>query len=112
MNSACPVSSRRSSLRLTGSPKVRVDIAQPRIRCGGGQHGIDDVLVAGAAAQIARQRLAHLVLARRRMFVEKGRHGHQDARRAVAALQAVVIVHRLLQRVVFAIGAGQALHWS
>ena len=98
-----------SSLRLTGSPKVRVDICvSPASASAAAMHGIDDVLVSGATAKIARQRLAHLVFARRGVLVEKGRHGHEDAGRAVAALQAVMIVHRLLQRMICAVLAGEA----
>src|ERR1700682_3143881 len=103
MNKAWPVRSLRSSLRLIGSPKVRVDMLSAPHPCRGRQHGIDDVLVAGAAAQIARKCLAHLFFTGRRRFVEKARHVHEDAGRAVAALQAVMVVHRLLQRMVFAV---------
>ena len=67
-------------------------------RLGRRHHGIDDILIAGAAAEIAGQRLAHLVFGWRGVFAQEGRHGHQDARRAVAALQAVMLVHRLLER--------------
>src|SRR5882757_4181711 len=95
MNKAWPVRSLRSSLRLTGSPNVRVDIPSAPHPNRGRHHGVDDVLVAGAAAEIARQRLADLVFAGRGVFVEKCRHGHENAGRAVAALQAVMIMHRL-----------------
>src|SRR5450631_1031712 len=108
MISAWPVSSLRSSLRLTGSPRVRVDIGSAPDRFRRRHHGIDDVLVTGAAAQIARQRLADFCFGRRGVFVEKGRHGHEDAGRAVTALQAVMIMHRLLQRMIFAGVAGEA----
>src|SRR6202035_1156856 len=87
MNKALPVSSRRSSLRLTGSPNVRVDMASVSHPLRGRHDRVDDILVAGAAAQVAGKRLAYLVLGRRRILVEKGGHGHQDARLAVAALQ-------------------------
>ena len=75
------------------------------MRSRGKLHRFDDVLIAGAAAQIAGQRLADLRFVRRRRLVEKRLHGHQDAGRAVAALQAVAIAHRLLQRMqMFAVG--------
>ena len=83
-------------------------VSAPHPICGR-QHGIDDILVTGAAAQIARQRLAHLVLARRAVFIEKGGYRHQNAGRAIAALQAVMFVHRLLQRMIFAGLVGKAL---
>ena len=40
----------------------------PRIRLAAEHHRVDDVLVAGAAAQISRQRLAHLRLVRVERF--------------------------------------------
>src|ERR1700737_1535042 len=75
---------------------------------GGRHHGIDAVLVFGAGAQSARQPPAPTGFAWRGVFAEKCRHGHENAGRAVAALQAVMIVHRLLQRVILAILARQA----
>ncbi len=71
--------------------------------------GVDDVLVAGAAADVAGQRLANVVLGRRRMLFQIRRHRHQDARRAIAALQTVMLVHRLLNRIELAAVAREAL---
>ena len=49
------------------------------------RHG--DPRVAAAAAEIAGERFLHLVQGRRGVLVEQGPGGHDEARRAVAALQ-------------------------
>ena len=59
----------------------------------------DDVLVAGAAAEIAGQALADLVVGRERVFPQQVGRRHQHAGRAEAALQRVMLAERLLQRV-------------
>ena len=61
-------------------------------------HRIDDVLVSGAAAQVAGQRRADLVLRRCAIRGQKLPHRHQNPRRAEAALQRMRIAKRLLQR--------------
>ena len=61
-------------------------------------HGFDDVPVAGAAADVALQRLLDLVLGRARVLAQQRGRAHQHPRRAVAALERVVLVERLLQR--------------
>src|SRR6266851_1504012 len=53
----------------------------------GPQHRLNDVLVAGAAAEVARQRPAHLVLGQIGIGVEQSLGGHHHARRAESALQ-------------------------
>ena len=73
-----------------------------------GEHRLDDVVVAGAAAEVALEALAHLGLGRVRVLVEQRDRRHDHARRAEAALQAVVLLERLLHRVQLAVG-GQAL---
>src|SRR4029453_1821340 len=65
---------------------------------GGVERRDEDVLVAGAAAEIARDRDAHLLLGRVRIVAQELDQGGEDAGRAEAALQAVVLVERLLQR--------------
>ena len=64
---------------------------------GGVLNGVDDVLVAGAAAEVAGDALADLALRRRRVVFEQ-RHGrHDHPRRAVAALEAVLLPEAFLQ---------------
>ena len=92
--------SRGSSLRLIAWPTQggggSVDGAHDGF--GGGQHRLDDVVVAGAAAEVARERLADLLLGRRRVALQQVGRSHDHARRAVAALQPVVLPERLLER--------------
>src|SRR5579875_1981725 len=59
---------------------------------------LDDALVAGAATQIAGERLTNLVITRvrRRLFLQEGVNIHQETGRAVAALQTVIDVQGLL----------------
>ena len=73
-------------------------------------HGLDDVVVAGAAADVAFELLAHL--ASRWAWGSRparSHRAHHHARRAEAALQAVVLLEGLLHRVQRAVGLGQAL---
>ena len=60
---------------------------------------LHDVLVAGAAAEVAGERLADLGLRRRRVVAQVRGQRHQDAGRAEAALQRVARAEGLLQRV-------------
>src|SRR5512142_1242888 len=62
-------------------------------------HGLDDVLVAGAPAEVARHPVADLLLARVRVLLQQTVRARDHSRRAEAALQAVILVERLLQRV-------------
>ena len=64
-----------------------------------GADRLDDVLVAGAAAQIARQAFADVVVGGERIFSQQIGRRHQHARRAEAALQSVMLVKQFLQRV-------------
>src|SRR5450755_809498 len=64
----------------------------------GPEHGFNDVLVTGAAAQVARQRPADFFLGRIRIDIEQRLGGHHHARRAEPALQAVLLLEALLQR--------------
>src|SRR5690348_4079129 len=59
---------------------------------------MNNLIVSGAAAKIARQRIANLGLGRMRIVVEQRLGRHQEARRANAALQASVLEELLLQR--------------
>jgi hypothetical protein len=56
-------------------------------------------VVAGAAAEVALERHAHLVLAGVGIALQQVRRGHDHPRRAVAALEAVVLPEALLDRV-------------
>ena len=78
------------------------------MRLGGGEHRLDDVVVAGAAAQVALETFAHLGFARVRVLVEQAGRRHDHPRRAVTALQPVVLHERPLHRVQLAVG-GQTL---
>ena len=63
----------------------------------------DDVLVAGAPADLARDHLADLGFGRIRMVVKQPARGHQHAGRAETALQAVALDEPLLHRVKLAV---------
>ena len=60
---------------------------------GRGHDRVDDPRVAGAAAQVAADRLAHLVLGRRRVGGQERLRGHDHPRRAVAALGREVVAN-------------------
>ena len=79
---------------------VRPDHGLSALPVGGArfEHGLDDRDVAGAAAQIARQRRADAVGVRLRFLRQKGMRGHQHAGRAEAALQRVMLAEGGLQR--------------
>src|SRR5215468_4987496 len=62
----------------------------------GPQDRLHYVLVAGAAAQVARQRPAHLFLGRIRVGVQERLGGHHHARGAEPALQPVLLLETLL----------------
>src|SRR5262249_48338254 len=59
----------------------------------------DDILIAGATAQIAGNGDAHLLLGRIRIVAQELDERRQDARRAEAALEAMVFMEGLLQGV-------------
>src|SRR5262245_42994759 len=65
--------------------------------------GLDDVNIAGTAAQVAGDRLANLVFGRVEVVFEECISGHKHAWSAVAALQTVFLTESLLERVEFAI---------
>src|SRR5213592_3953564 len=104
---------RSSSLRLTLCPSQWVAcsaaISRPSARRRSGLvgplllrrplHRVDDVLVAGAAADVPRDGPADLLLARVGVLLQQ-RGGHQQHRRgAEAALQAVLLLEALLHGV-------------
>src|ERR1700716_1972849 len=62
-------------------------------------HGLDDVRVASAAAQIALEALANFGFGRMRIAVQQGSRGHNEPWRAESALQTVLVPEGVLQRV-------------
>src|ERR1700694_5297543 len=99
---AWPVIRRGSSRRLILEPKMRDAMAALCLRlhplCGVLDRG-HDVLVPGAAAQVALQPVANLRLGGSRVSREQVAAGHDHSGGAEAALQAVLLPERVLQRV-------------
>src|SRR6185503_12790232 len=93
--------------RPTQSVIQSLSYLAPQPRRGEGD-GVDDELVAGAAAEVAGDGTLDLVARRRGVALEQVQRGHQHARRAVAALQRVRLVEGLLEGVERARGDGQA----
>ena len=81
-----------------------------RRRCTRLQRRIDDGPVARASAQVARERIEHGLPCHRplRRLVQRV-EAHDDARRAEAALRAVLLQHRRLHRVQPTVGGAQVL---
>src|SRR5207253_690580 len=75
----------------TGGPSGTAELCRRR------QHGLHDLLVARAAAEVPGQRQPHLVLGRLGPLVEQGRGRDQHARRAEAALDAARLDERALE---------------
>src|SRR6202051_3384769 len=73
------------------------------------ERGGDDILIAGAAAQIAGYADADVFFGRVGIVAQKLDQRGQDARRAESALQTVMLVERLLQRVQGAVVNSDAL---
>src|SRR5438128_2571303 len=69
-----------------------------------------DAGVAGTAADVSAQHLAQLLFGRFRVAREKIAERHENAGRAEAALQGVMVLKRLLQLVQLAVVAGERLH--
>src|SRR5262245_26057634 len=94
---AWPVMSRGSSRRLMPDPKMRdamaVLLSARHLRGGVGDRG-DDVLVAGAAAEVALDSVADLRLRGLRVALQQVHRVHEHAGRAEAALQAVLLPER------------------
>src|SRR5207249_1375382 len=72
------------------------------------RHRGDDAHVSAAAAEVAAEVLADLVVVAGVALPDAGQAGHDLAGRAVAALQRVVVDERLLQRVQPAVRPGDA----
>src|SRR5690349_16904326 len=112
---AVPVMSRGSSrrrMRLPTRVSVLVMVVAMLVSSGSclgcrGFDRVDDVLVAGATAEIAFEAVPDFLFSRVRIPFEQLSRGHDHAGRAEAALQAVLIPERLLDRMQVAVG-GQA----
>src|SRR5216683_661420 len=61
-------------------------------------HTLDDGLVAGAAADVARKLFPKLGVAQLHILPEQREGGHHEPRRAEPALEAVAVAERLLER--------------
>src|SRR5918995_5403334 len=109
---ARPVRNSGSSLRRTGLPTDLsvIAISAPPLRpraahlAGGVEDRLHDVVVAGAAAQVALEGLAHLLFRGIGVLVQIALRGHHHARRAVPALQPVVAMKRFLDRMQLTVG--------
>src|SRR5688572_16901914 len=88
-----PVTLARPSTRRRGLP--RTFIAHPLRRFF---DGFKNLLVAGTAAQVARDRLLDAVARWIRLVLEERLSGHQDARCAIAALGGAEVGEGALQR--------------
>src|SRR6516162_934594 len=117
---------RWSSLRRTAAPIPVALMAAPPVvtltsllcsalSCsahglGAGRNHLDDVVVAGAAADVALELLADGVIVEVvTLAPDHVDRGHNHAGRAVAALQAMVLPKRLLHRMQRAIGGSEPL---
>src|ERR1039457_6803811 len=92
--------------RIAWPPCQRSGLGTELLR--GPQHRLHDVLVARAAAEVAGKRPAHVFLGRVGVLVEERLGGHHHPRCAEPALEPVLLLEALLQRVQLA-GCRQAL---
>src|SRR4029079_11797860 len=91
------LSSRSSAKMSLRSSSMMVSSGAGPAAGGGGEYGVDDRLVAGAAADVARDCLDDFGAGRRRIAIEQRLRRHQHAGRAVAALGRKLLHERLLQ---------------
>ena len=82
--------------------RLRVDLAHAL-------GGVDDRPVAGAAAQVAGQRVVDGLARRRVRALVEPEQAHREARRAEAALRGMALDQRLLHRVQAPVGRGERL---
>ena len=76
---------------------------------GGQRDRVDDLLIAGAAAEVAADRVADLVLGRPRVGVEQRLRRDQHSGRAIAALQSMRLAEAVLQDAQLSVRLRQAL---
>src|SRR4029450_946518 len=107
----CPVMSEASSLRRTDVPTnfSVIAISTPSglgagHRAGAVEDRFHDVLVAGAAAEVPLEGLAHLFVGRVGVLLQEAGGRHDHAGRAVATLETVVAVERVLDRMHLPVG--------
>src|SRR5919198_26971 len=106
---AAPVIMRGSSTRFMRAPMTLVVVCSSAWVVMASPHrrlvdGLDDVLVAGAAAQVALEPAPDLVVGQPvAVRAEKLDAGHDHPRRAEAALERVALPERLLQRMQLAV---------
>ena len=96
---AWPSSSLRSSFLSTLAPIARPTSTSAGAVTGHLRDRADDVLVAGAAAEVALERVPDLRLGRVRVLGQQAHGGQHHPGGAVAALERVVRVEALLERV-------------
>src|SRR6266849_2305717 len=78
-----------------------VDMSGPSHFLGGSKYRANDLVVAGAAAQVAGEPIAHFGFGRIGAAVEQRLGGDQDPRRADAALRSIEFEETALQRMQF-----------
>src|SRR5882672_5014110 len=95
-----------SSRRRGNAAGLRRERSFPFLRYafGGELHRLDDLLVAGAAAQVAADGVANLVFGRIRDRIQQGLRCDEHSRGAVAALKAVRLAEAVLQYAHRAVG--------
>src|SRR5215470_11675857 len=100
-----------SSLGSLGSAvttgKASLAVTPPRCRQ---LNRLQNILVAGAAAEIPRKPLFDFFLVRVRVFVQQLVSRHEKPGRAKATLQSVFFAKRFLDRMELAAGLCQAFH--
>src|SRR5262249_27759431 len=86
------------SRRYCAPPRLHSRRHSTRVELGSVFHRLDDFHVAGAAANVAAERRADVVLARMRIAPQQASRRHDESRRAVAALRAELLVEPTLHR--------------
>ncbi len=87
-----PVTLARPSMRRTAIADSAGRAIQMRRGGTCGDHGIDDLAIACAAAKHAAERVLHFALLRLRIFTQQRHGAHQHARRADAALRRLMVL--------------------
>src|SRR5262245_39167162 len=105
---APPVMRLGSSLRSLGAPMFRdgcsVVAISPPLALRDGRDGLHGVVVARAAAEVALEAVADVLLGRPRVLVQEPDRRHDHPGRAEAALEPMVLLEGRLHRVHLAVG--------